>query len=75
MKQRFRKTGTGMLLALALSSCGFSWQQEGNGGREYIVESGLREGDLIVAEGAGLVREGASVDGTSGATEQKEGQL
>lgn len=35
MKQRFRKTGTGMLLALALSSCGFSWQQEGNGGREY----------------------------------------
>lgn len=43
-----------------------------NDGREYIVESGIKEGDVIIAEGAGLVREGASVDGTSGATNGKE---
>ena len=30
-------------------------------GREYIVESGLRAGDVIVAEGAGLLREGTSI--------------
>lgn len=32
-----------------------------NNGTEYIVESGLEEGDTIIAEGAGLVREGAAV--------------
>lgn len=32
-----------------------------NNGVEYIVESGLHEGDVIVAEGAGLIREGTVV--------------
>lgn len=32
-----------------------------NNGTEYIVESGLRKGDVIIAEGAGLVREGSIV--------------
>lgn len=32
-----------------------------NNGTEYIVESGLNEGDVIIAEGAGLVKEGARV--------------
>lgn len=32
-----------------------------NNGTEYIVESGLKQGDVIIAEGAGLVREGAAV--------------
>lgn len=32
-----------------------------NNGTEYIVEEGLREGDVIVAEGAGLIREGTVV--------------
>ena len=32
-----------------------------NNGVEYIVESGLKVGDVIIAEGAGLVREGAKV--------------
>lgn len=32
-----------------------------NDGKEYIVESGLAEGDIIIAEGAGLVREGEPV--------------
>ena len=32
-----------------------------NNGVEYIVESGLEVGDVIIAEGAGLVREGAVV--------------
>ena len=32
-----------------------------NGGQEYIVESGLAEGDVIVAEGAGLLREGMDI--------------
>ena len=34
-----------------------------NNGREYIVEQGLREGDSIIAEGAGLLREGIDVRG------------
>lgn len=33
-----------------------------NDGKEYIVESGLQAGDVIIAEGAGLVREGAVVE-------------
>lgn len=36
-----------------------------NNGREYIVESGLSEGDTIVATGAGLLREGTLVTDAS----------
>lgn len=32
-----------------------------NNGTEYVVESGLQAGDTIIAEGAGLVKEGAIV--------------
>lgn len=32
-----------------------------NGGQEYIVESGLAAGDVIVAEGVGLLREGTPI--------------
>ena len=32
-----------------------------NDGTEYIVEEGLQTGDVIVAEGAGLLRDGAVV--------------
>lgn len=32
-----------------------------NNGTEYIVEEGLEPGDVIIAEGAGLVKEGAKV--------------
>lgn len=32
-----------------------------NNGREYIVENGLNAGDVIVAEGAGMVREGMDI--------------
>lgn len=32
-----------------------------NNGTEYAVESGLKTGDLIVAEGAGLLREGTPI--------------
>lgn len=35
-----------------------------NNGREYVVESGLSEGDVIVSEGAGLLREGTPIAGT-----------
>ena len=31
-------------------------------GINYIVESGLNEGDIIIAEGAGLLREGVSIE-------------
>ena len=34
---------------------------EVNNGKEYIVESGLSEGDVIVATGAGLLKEGTYV--------------
>lgn len=33
-----------------------------NGGKEFIVHSGLKVGDVIIAEGAGLVREGSTVN-------------
>ena len=33
-----------------------------NNGTEYVVEEGLQPGDVIIAEGAGLVKEGASVN-------------
>lgn len=32
-----------------------------NGGQEYIVESGLQAGDVIIAEGVGLLREGTPI--------------
>lgn len=32
-----------------------------NGGEEYVVERGLQEGDVIVIEGVGLLREGTPV--------------
>lgn len=31
-------------------------------GTEYVVEDGLKQGDIIIAEGAGLVKEGAEVN-------------
>lgn len=34
-----------------------------NNGKEYIVEEGLQEGDVIVSEGAGLVKDGVEVRG------------
>lgn len=33
-----------------------------NDGKEYIVESGLKAGDVIIAEGAGLLRDGIQVE-------------
>lgn len=33
-----------------------------NDGQNYIVLSGLEPGDVIIAEGAGLIREGTAVD-------------
>lgn len=33
-----------------------------NNGVEYVVESGLKPGDIIIAEGAGLVREGTVIN-------------
>lgn len=33
-----------------------------NNGTEYVVEEGLQPGDVIIAEGAGLVKEGANVN-------------
>ncbi len=32
-----------------------------NNGQEYVIESGLEPGDVIIAEGAGLMREGIEV--------------
>ncbi len=32
-----------------------------NGGQEYIVDEGLSEGDIIIAEGVGLLREGTPI--------------
>jgi len=34
-----------------------------NNGKEYIVEEGLNAGDTIIAEGAGLLREGVEIRG------------
>ena len=41
-----------------------------NNGSEYVVEDGLEVGDVIIAEGAGLVQEGAEI---TGAEEEEEG--
>lgn len=35
-----------------------------NDGKEYIVESGLSEGDVIISKGAGLLKDGTKVTGT-----------
>lgn len=35
-----------------------------NDGQEYVVESGLQKGDIIIAEGAGLLKNGIEVNGT-----------
>lgn len=43
-----------------------------NDGTEYIVESGLQSGDVIVSEGAGLLKEGTVVDPAAAAQEVKE---
>lgn len=49
-----------------------------NDGREYIVEDGLAEGDVIIAEGAGLLKAGIAVSGgtpaASGANQTKNGE-
>lgn len=37
-----------------------------NNGTEYIVEEGLKPGDVIIAEGAGLVKEGTKVGSQNG---------
>lgn len=37
-----------------------------NNGTEYMVESGLQAGDVIIAEGAGLVKEGTVVNPKNG---------
>ncbi|MDE7128295.1 MAG: efflux RND transporter periplasmic adaptor subunit [Bacteroidales bacterium] len=36
-----------------------------NDGKEYIVEEGLQAGDVIIAEGAGLLKAGVEVSGNS----------
>lgn len=40
-----------------------------NNGKEYIIEKGLKEGDIIIAEGAGLVQEGTLIT-PSGSNDQ-----
>lgn len=41
-----------------------------NDGKEYIVKSGLRKGDVIVSEGAGLLKDGTVV-ASSGTKKEK----
>lgn len=33
-----------------------------NNGSDYVVTSGLKPGDVIVAEGAGLVKDGVEIN-------------
>lgn len=42
-----------------------------NDGKEYIVESGLQAGDVIVSEGAGLLKAGTTVTDTNKTTQNK----
>ena len=42
-------------------------------GKEYIVEAGLTTGDVIIAEGAGLLRDGMTV-GNMAVTSGKDTQ-
>ncbi len=44
-----------------------------NNGKEYIVTSGLEVGDVIVAEGAGLIKEGTPIKSRPSETENEEG--
>ena len=44
-----------------------------NNGTEYIVTKGLHVGDVIVAEGAGLIKEGTPIKSRPVATEKEEG--
>ena len=46
-----------------------------NDGREYIVESGLEEGDVIVSEGAGLLKDGTRVTNRQQASASKADSL
>ena len=41
-----------------------------NDGKEYVIESGLKEGDTIVADGAGLLRDGTPVTASSATPQQ-----
>ena len=43
-----------------------------NNGKEYIVTSGLEVGDIIVAEGAGLIKEGTPIKSRSEKEHKKE---
>lgn len=43
-----------------------------NDGKEYIVEDGLQVGDVIVAKGAGLLREGTPIVAASDSTKEGE---
>lgn len=45
-----------------------------NDGKEYIVESGLKVGDVVVAEGAGLLKDGTTVVSSSSSTADKKGK-
>lgn len=40
-----------------------------NNGKEYVVTDGLDEGDVIIAEGAGLIRDGQSIKAKSQTSE------
>ena len=42
-----------------------------NDGKEYVVESGLKVGDVIVAEGAGLLKDGMPVTSGAGTADNK----
>ena len=43
-----------------------------NNGKEYIVENGLSEGDTIIAEGAGLLKEGIEIKGQQSTANSKK---
>ena len=44
-----------------------------NNGTEYIVTSGLEVGEIIVAEGAGLIKDGTVIRSRTTVTESEEG--
>lgn len=46
-----------------------------NDGRNYIVESGLAVGDVIVAEGAGLLHEGIEIAPSAGGNSENDAAL
>lgn len=43
-----------------------------NGGKEYIVDKGLNVGDVIVAEGVGLLREGTPIQAKAASSATQE---